>query len=47
VEVAGTTAVGRIVLDYPTVHFVDYMSLHKLDGVWKIVHKSCHREPKG
>jgi hypothetical protein len=47
VEVAGTTAVGKIILDYPTIHFVDYMSLHKVDGEWKIVHKSYHREPKG
>jgi len=47
VDVGGTTAVGKIILDYPTVHFVDYMSLHKVDGEWKIVHKSYHREPKG
>ena len=47
VDVGGTTAVGKIVLDYPTIHFVDYMSLHKVDGEWKIVHKSYHREPKG
>ena len=47
VEVAGTTAVGKIILDYPTIYFVDYMSLHKVDGEWKIVHKSYHREPKG
>lgn len=47
VDVGGTTAVGKIALDYPTIHFVDYMSLHKVDGEWKIVHKSYHREPKG
>jgi hypothetical protein len=47
VDVGGTTAVGKIILDYPTIYFVDYMSLHKVDGVWKIVHKSYHREPKG
>ncbi len=47
VEVAGTTAVGKIILDYPTIYLVDYMSLHKVNGEWKIVHKSYHREPKG
>lgn len=47
VDVGGTTAVGKIILDYPTVSFVDYMSLHKVDGEWKIVHKSYHRESKG
>jgi hypothetical protein len=39
VDVSGTAAVGKIVLDYPGVYFVDYMSLLKVDGRWQIVNK--------
>lgn len=46
VEVSGNAAVGKIILDYPTVKFVDYMSMLKIDGEWKIINKSFHAEPK-
>jgi hypothetical protein len=46
VEVSGSAAVGKIILDYPTVKFVDYMTLLKIDGEWKIVNKSFYAEPK-
>ncbi len=46
VDIAGTAAVGKIILDYPTIRFVDYMSLLKVNGEWKIIHKSYYREPK-
>ena len=46
VDVAGTAASARIVLDYPTVRFVDYMTLLKIDGEWKIVSKVFYAEPK-
>ena len=46
VEVAGNAAVGKIILDYPSVKFVDYMTLLKIDGEWKIVNKSFYAEPK-
>ena len=46
VDVAGNAAVGKIILDYPTVKFVDYMTLLKIDGEWKIVNKSFYAEPK-
>lgn len=45
-EISGTAAIARIDLDYPTVKFVDYMSLLKIDGEWKIVNKSFYAEPK-
>ncbi len=45
-EISGNAAVGKIVLDYPTVKFVDYMSLLKIDGEWKIVNKTFYAEPK-
>ena len=46
VEVSGNAAVGTIILDYPTTRFVDYMTLLKINGEWKIVNKSFFAEPK-
>ncbi|MDM7922430.1 MAG: nuclear transport factor 2 family protein [Pyrinomonadaceae bacterium] len=46
IDVAGNSAVARIVLDYPAVRFVDYMTLLKIDGEWKIVNKTFFAEPK-
>ena len=46
VEVTGNAAVGKIILDYPTVKFVDYMTLLKINGEWKIINKSFYAEPK-
>ena len=46
IDVAGNAATGKIILDYPTVRFVDYMTLLKIDGEWKIVNKSFYAEPK-
>lgn len=46
IDVDGSAASAKILLDYPDARFVDYMSLLKVDGEWKIVHKIFHREPK-
>lgn len=46
IDIAGTAASGKIVLEYPNGRFVDYMSLLKVDGEWKIVNKIFHREPR-
>ena len=46
VDVSGNAAVAKIILDYPTTRFVDYMSLLKIDGEWKIVTKIFYAEPK-
>ena len=46
VEVTGNAATGKVILDYPTVKFVDYMTMLKIDGEWKIVNKSFYAEPK-
>lgn len=46
IDIAGNAAIARIVLDYPTVKFVDYMTLLKINGEWKIVNKSFYAEPK-
>ncbi len=37
---------AKIVLDYPTVLFTDYMALSRIDGRWVIVNKMFQAEPK-
>lgn len=46
IDVMGTAAVAKVILDYPAVKFIDYFTLLKIDGEWKIVNKSFHAEPK-
>lgn len=46
IDINGNAAVAKIVLDYPSVKFIDYMTLLKIDGEWKIVNKSFYAEPK-
>lgn len=46
IDVSGNAAVAKISLDYPTIKFIDYMALLKIDGEWKIVNKSFFAEPK-
>ena len=46
IDVAGNAAVAKIILDYPSTRFVDYMSLLKINGEWKIVAKVFYAEPK-
>ncbi|MDC8760487.1 nuclear transport factor 2 family protein [Janthinobacterium fluminis] len=45
-DLVGDAAVGKVVLDYPTVKFVDYMTLLKIDGEWKIINKSFNAQTK-
>lgn len=46
IDISGNAATAKIVLDYPTVKFTDYMTLLKIDGEWKIINKSFYAEPK-
>jgi hypothetical protein len=46
IDVSGNAASAKIVLDYPTARLIDYMSLLKIDGEWKIVNKIFYAEPK-
>ncbi|NNF04972.1 MAG: nuclear transport factor 2 family protein [Rhodothermales bacterium] len=39
VDVDGSAATAKIILDYPSARFADYMQLLKIDGEWKIVNK--------
>ncbi len=45
VQVEGTAAVAVIELDYPQVHFIDYMTLLKVGDEWRIINKSFQRNP--
>lgn len=40
IDVSGDAAVAKVELDYPAVFFVDYLSLLKVDGEWKIAQKT-------
>ena len=48
IEITGNVAVAKLILRYPAVHFTDYMTLHKIDGEWKITNKVAYsvRDPK-
>lgn len=51
IDVSGTVASAILEIDYPTFTFVDYMTLLKFDGEWKIVSKAFYRrmrpQPEG
>ena len=46
VDVTGDAAVAKVELDYPDVTLVDYFSMLKVGGEWKIVNKIFHRQAK-
>ena len=46
IDVTGNVAMGKIILDYPTVKFTDYMALLKIGDEWKIVNKAFYMERK-
>jgi hypothetical protein len=46
IDVTGNAATAKIVLDYPDAHIVDYMSLLKTNGEWKIINKIFNVELK-
>ena len=45
-DVTGDAAMAKVVLDYPSVKFTDYLSLVKADGTWRIVNKIFNVERK-
>jgi Putative lumazine-binding len=45
-DVTGDVAIAKVELDYPDSRFVDYFTLAKLGGEWKIIHKTFQRFPK-
>ena len=44
VDIHGTAASVKTELAWPDVHYVDYLSLLKIDGDWKIVNKIWNAE---
>lgn len=47
VDIAGTAAVAKTDLNWPHVRYIDYLSLMKIEGEWRIVNKVFHRgEPQ-
>lgn len=46
VDIAGDAASAKIVLDYPGARIVDYMTLLRTGGEWRIIHKSFHADRK-
>jgi hypothetical protein len=46
IDLTVDAAVGKVLLDYPAMTFVDYMTLLKIDGEWKIVNKSFNAQAK-
>jgi hypothetical protein len=45
-DIAGNAAIAKVILDYPTVKFTDYMTLLKINGEWKIINKTFNSELK-
>lgn len=43
VDVSGDAAVAKVLSEYPTHRFEDYMSLLRIGGQWRIVGKIFHR----
>jgi hypothetical protein len=43
VDVTGDAAVAKVELDYPSGKLIDYFTLLRIGGEWKIVHKSFVR----
>ena len=46
IDYHGTAGVAKVVLDYPTVTFTDYMHVLKIGDEWKIVNKIYHADRK-
>lgn len=45
-DASGDIAVAKVELDYPDMKVIDYFTMARVGGQWKIVHKSFQRQPK-
>ena len=44
IRIVGNTALAETELFWPGVYYYDFLTLIKMDGKWKIVHKSWHEK---
>lgn len=44
VDISGAAATVKTELDWPNIHYTDYLSLLKIDGEWRIVNKIWYRQ---
>lgn len=44
IRVVGNTALVETELYWPGIYYYDFLTLLKMDGKWKIVHKSWHEK---
>ena len=42
IDITGDVAIAKVDDDYVGQRFTDYLTLHKFDDGWKIVHKAYH-----
>jgi len=47
IELKGNTALAKTELFWPGIYYFDFLTLIKVDGKWKIVHKTWYEEKRG
>ena len=45
IRIVGNTALAETELYWPGIYYYDFLTLIKIDGGWKIVHKTWHEKP--
>ena len=45
IRIVGNTALAETELYWPGIYYYDFLTLIKIDGEWKIVHKTWHEKP--
>ncbi|WP_026953036.1 nuclear transport factor 2 family protein [Algoriphagus mannitolivorans] len=46
IRIVGTMALAETELHWPGIRYYDFLTLIKVEGKWKIVHKSWHETPQ-
>lgn len=46
IEIKGYTAIAKTELYWPGIYYYDFLTLIKIDGQWKIVHKTWYEEKR-